>query len=166
MDRTIKKVEEVYLKKEVTDVNPGDYIKINIKVTEGEKSRLQTYEGVVLSIRGEGLGKTIKVRKISYGIGVERTFPIHSPIIESITVVKKGAPRRAKLFYLRDRIGKRALKVKTSKKKPLKAKSILADNQSQEKIVSQVEAVENNSAKENQETSVENKVVEKKSTKK
>lgn len=117
MERIIKKIEEPYLKTRLPIIEPGDTVKVVTKVIEGDKSRLQAFEGVVISVQGEGLGKTVKVRKISYGIGVERTFPVHSPNVDSFEIIKKGSPRRAKLYYLRDRVGKRALKVKTGKKK-------------------------------------------------
>ncbi len=117
MERIIKKIEEPYLKTRLPVIEPGDTVKVVTKVVEGDKSRLQAFEGVVISVQGEGLGKTVKVRKISYGVGVERTFPVHSPNIDSFEIIKKGSPRRAKLYYLRDRVGKRALKVRTGKKK-------------------------------------------------
>lgn len=117
MERIIKKIEEPYLKTRLPVIEPGDTVKVVTKVIEGDKSRLQAFEGVVISVQGEGLGKTVKVRKISYGVGVERTFPVHSPNVDSFEIIKKGSPRRAKLYYLRDRVGKRALKVKTGKKK-------------------------------------------------
>lgn len=113
MDRIIKKVESAFIKTNLPELSPGDNVKVILKVVEEGKTRLQVYQGVIISIQGEGMGKTIKVRKISYGVGVERVFPLHSPNIDSIEIIKRGAPRRAKLFYLRERVGKRALKVKT-----------------------------------------------------
>jgi len=111
MDNNIlKKIEEESYKKR-PDVKVGDTIKLHLKVKEGTKERTQIFQGVVISIRGTGLSKNIIVRKISYGVGVEKIVPIHSPVLSKIEVVKRGTVRRAKLFYLRERVGRRALKV-------------------------------------------------------
>ncbi len=103
-------VEEGY-KKELPPFVPGDTVKVFIKVVEGDKERLQPFEGVVISRRGSGTGETFMVRKVSFGIGVERIFPVYSPIIDHIEVIRRGKVRRAKLYYLRDKKGK-AAKVK------------------------------------------------------
>ena len=92
----------------IPDFAPGDTVVVNVKVTEGERTRVQAYEGVCIARKGGGLHESFTVRKISYGEGVERVFPIHSPTIESIKVVRRGKVRRAKLYYLRGRRGKRA----------------------------------------------------------
>ena len=92
----------------VVNFAPGDTIKVYIKITEGEKTRIQMFEGVVIRKRGAGISASFTVRRVSYGEGAERTFPIHSPIIDQIKLVRKGRVRRAKLYYLRDRVGKRA----------------------------------------------------------
>ena len=89
-------------------IKTGDTVKVNVKVSEGNRERIQTYEGVVISLKGVTVNKTITVRKLSFGVGVERIFPIHAPIIDSIEVTRKGKVRRSKLYYLRDRIGKSA----------------------------------------------------------
>ena len=94
--------------RQVPDFNPGDTVIVNVKVKEGERSRVQAYEGVCIARNGGGLNESFTVRKISYGEGVERVFPIYSPMIDSIEVVRKGRVRRAKLYYLRDRRGKSA----------------------------------------------------------
>ena len=96
------------LGKEVPDFQPGDTLQVNVKVVEGERARVQAYEGVCIARSGGGLNESFTVRKISYGEGVERVFPIHSPMIDSIKVVRRGKVRRAKLYYLRDRRGKSA----------------------------------------------------------
>jgi len=96
------------LGKEIPDFQPGDTVIVNVKVKEGERTRVQAYEGVCIARSGGGLNESFTVRKISYGEGVERVFPIYPPLIESIKVVRRGKVRRAKLYYLRDRRGKSA----------------------------------------------------------
>jgi large subunit ribosomal protein L19 len=96
------------LNKTIPDFQPGDTVIVNVKVKEGERSRVQAYEGVCIARNGGGLQESFTVRKISYGEGVERVFPVYSPNIDSIKVVRRGAVRRAKLYYLRDRRGKSA----------------------------------------------------------
>ena len=92
----------------IPDFAPGDTVKVNVKVTEGTRTRIQAYEGVCIARAGGGINENFTVRKISYGEGVERVFPVHSPVIDSIKVVRRGKVRRAKLYYLRDRRGKSA----------------------------------------------------------
>ncbi|WP_026487240.1 50S ribosomal protein L19 [Caldanaerobius polysaccharolyticus] len=104
----IKYVEEQYRRSDIPDFNVGDTVRVNVKVIEGNRERIQAYEGIVISKKGEGLRETFTVRRVSYGVGVERTFLLHSPRISSIEVVKRGKVRRAKLYYLRDRVGKAA----------------------------------------------------------
>jgi large subunit ribosomal protein L19 len=94
--------------RKIPDFQPGDTVIVNVKVKEGERSRVQAYEGVCIARAGAGINENFTVRKISYGEGVERVFPIYSPIIDSLTVVRRGKVRRAKLYYLRDRRGKSA----------------------------------------------------------
>jgi large subunit ribosomal protein L19 len=101
-------VEAPLIKKERANFAPGDTVKVHVKVVEGEKERVQVFEGIVIRKRGEGARASFTVRRISYGVGVERTFPIYSPRIEKIVVVKHGKIRRAKLYYLRERTGKSA----------------------------------------------------------
>jgi len=107
----IKVVEESYLKEKIPEFRVGDTVSVSMRVKEGEKERVQTFTGVVIARRGSGTRETFMVRKISYGIGVEKIFPLHSPLIERIKVVKRGRVRRAKLYYLRHKKGK-AAKVK------------------------------------------------------
>ena len=94
--------------KQIPDFAPGDTVRVNVKISEGTRERVQAYEGVVIGRSGSGINESFTVRMISYGEGVERVFPVYSPTIESISVVKKGKVRRAKLYYLRDRRGKSA----------------------------------------------------------
>ena len=102
----IKEFEDEQLKKELPEIYVGDTVKVGVKITEGNKERVQPYEGVVIAQRHGGLNKTITVRRIFQGIGVERVFMLHSPQVASLKVERRGKVRRAKLFYLRDRVGK------------------------------------------------------------
>lgn len=108
MQQIIADITNSQLKKDVPDFRPGDTVKIDVKIVEGTRERIQIFEGVVIARKGSGISETITVRKISGGIGVERVFPIHSPNVDSITVVRRGKVRRAKLFYLRNLRGKKA----------------------------------------------------------
>ena len=115
------------LGKDIPEFAPGDTVKVNVKVKEGERERIQAYEGVCIARNGGGLNESFTVRKISFGEGVERVFPFHCPSVQKVTVKRPGAVRRAKLYYLRDRVGK-ATKVKErrvydQKKKKKKTKS-------------------------------------------
>ncbi len=107
----IRAIEAEQLKSEVTPFNVGDTVKVHVKVKEGTRERIQIFEGIVLKRQNGGLRETFTVRRISYGVGVEKTFPLHSPRIEKIEVVRRGKVRRARLYYLRGRVGK-ATKVK------------------------------------------------------
>ena len=104
----IEQIEKENLKAEVPSFNVGDTVNVSVKVIEGAKERIQAFEGVVIAKKNGGIRETFTVRRISYGIGVERTFPVHSPKVAGITVVKRGKVRRAKLYYLRDLTGKAA----------------------------------------------------------
>ena len=104
----IKEIEKDGLKKKLPDFSPGDLVRVYSKIVEGDKTRVQRYQGTVIQRRGAGLSATFTVRKVTEGVGVERIFPLHSPQITKIEVLKKGSLRRAKLFYLRKRIGKAA----------------------------------------------------------
>ena len=101
-------VDAASLRKDIPNFRPGDELKVHVRVIEGNKSRVQVFQGLVISRRGSGVRETFTVRKISYGVGVERIFPVHAPVIEKIEVVRKGDVRRAKLYYLRDLRGKAA----------------------------------------------------------
>jgi large subunit ribosomal protein L19 len=96
------------MKSEITPFNIGDTVKLSLKIKEGSRERIQVFEGTVIARSGSGISETFKVRRVSYGVGVEKTFPIHSPNIEKIEVTRKGKVRRSKLYYLRDRAGKAA----------------------------------------------------------
>lgn len=105
---TLDIVDAKSLRSDIPEFRSGDTVKVNVKVVEGNRSRIQAFQGVVIARNGKGVGQTFTVRKVSFGVGVERTFPVHSPSIESLEVVVRGSVRRAKLYYLRDRHGKAA----------------------------------------------------------
>ncbi len=101
-------VDRATLKSDIPAFAPGDTVKVHVRVVEGNRERVQVFQGVVIRRQGSGARETFSVRKVSFGVGVERTFPVHSPILARIELVTQGAVRRAKLYYLRDRIGKAA----------------------------------------------------------
>ena len=111
MHTAITDLEQAQIRSDIPDFRPGDTLKVHVRVVEGSRSRIQVFQGVVIRRQGGGARETFTVRKVSFGVGVERTFPVHSPILAKIEVVTRGDVRRAKLYYLRDRIGK-AAKVK------------------------------------------------------
>ena len=102
----VNEITKNQLRDDIPDFRPGCTVKVDVRIKEGDKSRIQVFEGLVISKKGRGIGETFTVRKMSNGVGVERTFPVHSPIIEKITVLRVGKVRRAKLFYLRGLFGK------------------------------------------------------------
>ena len=108
MDKIIEMLEKEQMRTDIPDFRPGDTVRVHIKIKEGDKERIQVFEGVVIRKRKGNLGATFTVRKISYGVGVERIFPLHSPTIEKIEVVRRGKVRRARLYYLRELGGKAA----------------------------------------------------------
>jgi large subunit ribosomal protein L19 len=108
MRRIVQQIEAEGLKSDVPDFGPGDTVIVQVKVKEGNRERLQAFEGVVVARRNRGINSAFTVRKVSHGEGVERVFPLHSPTVASIQVKRRGAVRRAKLYYLRDRSGKSA----------------------------------------------------------
>jgi len=123
----IRQAEKPYLRDDLDQVEVGDTASVAVRIKEGDRERVQTFTGTVIKIRGGGLGKTFTVRRIVQGEGVERIFPVHSPIIESIKVTRKGRVRRAKLYYLRDRVGKATrLREVLGPRKPKKAKRVAA----------------------------------------
>ena len=104
----VKAIEQDNLRNSFPEVNIGDYVKVHLKIKEGTRERIQIFEGSVIARKGGGLSETKTVRRVSYGVGVERILPVHSPRIDKIEIVRKGRVRRAKLYYLRDRVGKAA----------------------------------------------------------
>ena len=104
----LKLMAESCMKKDLPGVNVGDTVRVGVKIKEGERERIQVFEGTIIAKRHGGISETFTVRKISYGIGVEKTFPIHSPNVVKVDVTRRGKVRRAKLYYVRDRVGKQA----------------------------------------------------------
>jgi len=101
-------IDRAYLRDDVPEFGPGDTVKVHVRVVEGNRERVQPFQGAVIRRQGSGARETFTVRKVSFGVGVERTFPVHSPVIVRIEVITRGAVRRAKLYYLRGRVGKAA----------------------------------------------------------
>lgn len=108
MQDKIAKVSATQLKTDIPEFRSGDTVRVDVRIKEGSRERIQAYEGVVIARRGSGISETFTVRKISNSVGVERTFPLHTPLVQAITVLRRGKVRRAKLFYLRERSGKSA----------------------------------------------------------
>ncbi len=104
----VRAVEQDNLRNNYAEVDIGDYVKVHLKIKEGSRERIQIFEGYVIARKGGGLTETMTVRRLSYGVGVERILPVHSPKIDRIEIIRKGKVRRAKLYYLRDRVGKSA----------------------------------------------------------
>jgi large subunit ribosomal protein L19 len=115
--QTLDSVDAASLRSDIPDFRPGDTLKVHVRVVEGTRSRIQIFQGVVIRRQGGGLQETFTVRKVSFGVGVERTFPLHTPVVELIEVVTRGDVRRAKLYYLRDLRGKKA-KIKEKRETP------------------------------------------------
>ncbi len=111
MDNNILNTIEQDSYKKRPDVKVGDTVKLHLKIKEGNKERIQVFQGVVISIKGTGLSRNLIVRKISHGVGVEKIVPLHSPVLSKIEIIKRGSVKKAKLFYLRKRVGRKALKV-------------------------------------------------------
>ena len=104
----LKLISESSMKKEIPEINIGDTVKVHVKIKEGDKSRIQIFEGTVVAKNGGGISETFTVRRVAYGCGVEKTFPLHSPNVVKVETVRTGKVRRAKLYYIRDRVGKSA----------------------------------------------------------
>ena len=104
----IKSIEHEQLKSKIPELRVGNTVKVHVRIKEGNKERIQVFEGIIIKVQGGGLNQTFTVRKISYGVGVEKTFLVHSPLVEKVELVRVGKARRAKLYYLRDRVGKSA----------------------------------------------------------
>ena len=155
----IKSIEHEQLKNKIPVLDIGNTVRVHVKVKEGNRERIQVFEGIIIKTQGGGLNKTFTVRKISYGVGVEKTFLIHSPMIEKIEVVRVGKARRAKLYYLRDRVGKASktkekigARIETKEitlKEELKEEPAVVEEVAEtvEKIAEEPKTVENKEAK-------------------
>lgn len=107
----LKLISDASLKAEAPSIQVGETVKVHVKIREGERERIQVFEGTIIAIKGSGISQTFTVRRVSYGVGIERVFPVHSPNVAKVDIIRTGKVRRAKLYYLRDRVGK-AAKVK------------------------------------------------------
>lgn len=142
----IKSIEHEQLKNKIPELKVGNTVRVHVRIKEGNKERIQVFEGIIIKVQGGGVNKTFTVRKISYGVGVEKTFLIHSPLVEKVELVRVGKARRARLFYLRDRVGKAA---KTREKigariedKEITVKEDLVEEPVAEEVAEEVPAVE------------------------
>ena len=133
----IKSIEHEQLKNKIPDLHVGDTIRVHQRIKEGNRERIQVFEGIVIKKQGGGLNETFTVRKISYGVGVEKTFLVHSPLVEKVEVVRVGKARRAKLYYLRDRVGKSA-KTKENLRARIENKEIIVKEELVEEPVVEV----------------------------
>ena len=151
----IKSIEHEQLKNKIPDLRVGDTVKVHAKIKEGNRERIQVFEGIIIKKQGGGVNATFTVRRISYGVGVEKTFLVHSPMIEKIEVVRVGRARRAKLYYLRDRVGKAAktkekvgakieTKMITVKEEVVPGESVEAENAENTEDIVVAEEVEEN----------------------
>ncbi len=142
----IKSIEHEQLKNKIPELKVGNTVKVHVRIKEGNKERIQVFEGIIIKVQGGGVNQTFTVRKISYGVGVEKTFLVHSPLVEKVELVRVGKARRARLFYLRDRVGKAA---KTKEKvgariedREIIIKEDLAEEPVAEEVVEEVATVE------------------------
>ena len=130
MTDLMAKVESKYMKEQVPDIEPGDTVRVRVQITEGEgdaqSTRTHTFQGTVIACRGGGINRSITVRRVSYGIGVERTFPLHSPLVADVEIVRRAETRRAKLYYLRKR-HERAARLKERRQRPKAAPVVEAE---------------------------------------
>ena len=104
----LRLISDSSLKAEVPEINVGSTVRVHVKIREGERERIQVFEGTIIALKGSGISSTFTVRRVSYGVGVERVFPVHSPNVAKVEVIRNGKVRRSKLYYLRDRVGKSA----------------------------------------------------------
>lgn len=142
----IKSIEHEQMKNKIPVLNVGDTVKIHVRVKEGNRERIQVFEGIIIKVQGRGVNQTFTVRRISYGVGVEKTFLVHSPAVEKVEVVRVGKVRRARLFYLRDRVGK-AAKTKEKVGARIETKEVTIKEELKEEPVSEAPVAEEEPAK-------------------
>lgn len=135
----IKSIEHEQLKNKIPELKVGNTVKVHVKIKEGNKERIQVFEGIIIKVQGGGLNQTFTVRKTSYGVGVEKTFLVHSPLVEKVELVRVGKARRAKLYYLRDRVGK-AAKTKEQIGARIENKEITVKTAVEEPVAEEVKA--------------------------
>ena len=133
----LKSIEHEQLKSKIPDLHVGDTVRVHVKIKEGQRERIQVFEGIIIKKQGGGVNATFTVRRISYGVGVEKTFLVHSPLVEKVELVRVGKARRAKLFYLRDRVGK-ASKTKEKLGARIENKEIVLKEEMAEKPVDEI----------------------------
>lgn len=137
----IKSIEHEQLKNKIPELRVGNTVKVHVRIKEGNKERIQVFEGIIIKVQGGGVNQTFTVRKISYGVGVEKTFLVHSPLVEKVELVRVGKARRARLFYLRDRVGK-AAKTKEKIGARIEDREIIIKEDLAEEPVAETPAVE------------------------
>ena len=137
----IKSIEHEQLKAKIPDLKVGNTVRVHVRIKEGNKERIQVFEGIIIKVQGAGVNKTFTVRKISYGVGVEKTFLIHSPLVEKVELVRVGKARRAKLFYLRDRVGKAAKTKEVAGARIENKEIVVKENLAEEPVVEATETV-------------------------
>lgn len=142
----IKSIEHEQMKNKIPVLNVGDTVKVHVRVKEGNRERIQVFEGIIIKVQGRGVNQTFTVRRISYGVGVEKTFLVHSPAVEKVEVVRVGKVRRARLFYLRDRVGK-AAKTKEKVGARIETKEVTIKEELKEEPVSEAPVAEEEPAK-------------------
>ena len=147
----LKSIEHEQLKSKIPDLHVGDTVRVHVKIKEGQRERIQVFEGIIIKKQGGGVNATFTVRRISYGVGVEKTFLVHSPLVEKIELVRVGKARRAKLFYLRDRVGK-ASKTKEKLGARIENKEIILKEEMTEEPETTVTTVENQNIQEQEVT--------------
>ncbi len=138
----IKSIEHEQLKNKIPELKVGNTVRVHVRIKEGNKERIQVFEGIIIKVQGGGVNQTFTVRKISYGVGVEKTFLVHSPLVEKVELVRVGKARRAKLFYLRDRVGKSA---KTKEKVGARIEDreiVIKEDLAEEPVPAETETVE------------------------
>ena len=124
MNQLVRELERESMKKEIPDFRPGDTVRVAVRIVEGDKERIQNFEGVLIARSGEGMSEIFTVRRVSFGVGMERTFMLHSPRVESIRIIRHGRVRRAKLYYLRDLSGRKARIAETRRKRGAKDRMV------------------------------------------
>jgi len=159
----IKSIEHEQLKNKIPELKVGNTVKVHVRIKEGNKERIQVFEGIIIKVQGGGVNQTFTVRKISYGVGVEKTFLVHSPLVEKVELVRVGKARRARLFYLRDRVGKAAktkelIGARIENKEIIIKEDLAPETVATETVENTVEAPEESPAVETQDVTVQETV--------